>query len=477
MEQISKDIGKSNWSDIWVSKSDIVEYLRCPFRVFIAYSQGISMEELKRPEMIKALLEKGSKFEESVLAEIPFEEVESIDDVLNEQFILSAPVLFKNNELGIRGIPDLISTEKGKLYPIEIKNHRYLQNTDRLELAFYWSLLSPLRKGKPKPKGFVCLNTGEVVEVKLTEDDFASLMAIIESVREVKENGIEPIFADECKFCKLAKQCEEEIVAIGGLTLILGISHVRHSQLKSIGIHCIKDLAGCNPKTLHRKWYESCTSSPSLNQVRLMQIHAKSWVNRTPIELAKESHPVGKHFAVLDAEYESGQYIFLIGLIVISGKTKEYHQLFLDHPDQEKQLLKQFIQVLGDYPGLSLVTWSGTTADIPQLRSAWLRHGLSLTKFTNIEESHVDLAAYASRNFRFPTKSFRLGDMERYFGFKRKKNDIDGLLAPSLYASFIRSKSPKRKDSLRTKLLRYNKDDIESTLFILKSLKQLRDRS
>ena len=475
-EPIVKNIGNKRWPGIWVSKSDILEYLRCPFRVFLAHSQNISMDELKRPDMIRALMEKGTEFEESVLSEIPIKEDQSIDDAVKEKVIFAAPILILNNELGMKGIPDLIDTENGKLYPIEIKNRRSLRYTDSLELAFYWNLLSPLRKGKPKPKGFVHLNTGQVVEVRLTADDFIRLQVLIQSVREVKECGTEPAFTDECRFCKLAEQCEEEIVTVGGLTLISGVSRVRHAQLKSIGIHSLTALADCDPESLHRKWYRECVTSPSLNQVELMQLHAESWVNRIPIQLADEAHPVGKRFAVLDLEYESGQYIFLIGLIIVDGKTKKYHQLFSDHPNQEEKLLKQFIQFLVDNPDLTFVTWSGATADMPQLRRAWSRHGLPSTNLMSIEDRHVDLAAYASRNFRFPAKSFRLGDMERYFGFKRKKRDIDGFLVPSIYADYVRSRNESKKERLRTKLLQYNKDDVESTLFILDRLKELKNK-
>ncbi len=77
----TKSIGIGRWRDIWVSKSDVVEFLRCPFRVFVAYSKNIPMDELKKPEMIMALLEMGSRFENSVISRIQFKEAESIESV------------------------------------------------------------------------------------------------------------------------------------------------------------------------------------------------------------------------------------------------------------------------------------------------------------------------------------------------------------------------------------------------------------
>lgn len=170
--------------------------------------------------------------------------------------ILRAPIVIKNNSCGLRGITDLINVEKGKLYPIETKSHRALKDSDRLELAFYWRLLEPMRKGRPKPKGYVLLNTGEGVEVRLTRADFEELDSLIEQIREVKEYGTEPMICKECKFCRLQDECQLFVVETGGLTLVHGIAGIRQMQLESIGVKDIASLAEYDTGKLHQTWCE-----------------------------------------------------------------------------------------------------------------------------------------------------------------------------------------------------------------------------
>lgn len=473
MKPSIQNLGKRKWRGTWVSKSDVIEIIRCPFRVFIAHNQNIPMDQLKRTEVITALLEKGTRHEESIISKMPFQEAESLEDALYGEAILRAPVLIQNNDLGIRGIVDLINTENGKLYPIEIKNHRDLKDSDRLELAFYWRLLDPLRKGKPKPKGFVLLNTGETVEVTITREDFATLEYLIDEVRFIKEEGTDPAITKECKLCVLTEQCENAVISSGGLTLISGISSIRQSQLKSIGISDIAKLAECDTETLRHTWYTKYTNIPGTDQVRVMQTHAKAWITRTPIRFYDEPFPVGKRFAVLDLEYEPSIYVFLIGMIIVNGKSKEYHQFLAENPKEEKQIFKQFLQVLSDNPNITLVTWAGTTADMPQIREVWNVHGLSHEKLNSIEARHVDLAAYTKRNLRLPAKSFSLRDIERYFGYERSSDDVGGFQIPMLYNDYVKSRSPRKKAELRDILLTHNKEDIESTLHVLNELRTL----
>lgn len=471
-----KNLGRTRWKGTWVSKSDVVEFLRCPYRIFIAHSQNIHMAQLKRPELIKSLLQKGSKFEESIINQMPFQEVENIESVLDEEVILSAPLLIQNNKRGIRGIVDLIDVERGRLYPIEIKNHRDLQDSDRLELAFYWRLLEPLRKGKPKPKGYVLLNTGEITEVLLTKGDFEELDSIVVKIRLVKEYGTVPAICGECKFCLLKDECEVLVIERGGLTLVSGIGHIRQRQLESLGVRDLSILAAYDTEALHLAWYQNCSYAPGLQQVRVMQIHAQSWVRRAPICFNDEPFPIGRGFAILDLEYETSQFIYLVGLIIVNGKDRKYHQFFAEHPKQEKQVLVELVQILNENPKLTLVTWFGTSADMPQLRQAWRRQKLSLHKLDNIGKGHVDLGTYLKRNFRLPTKSFQLDDIERYFGYSRQDRDINGLLALTLYNEHLTLKNKRMKQEIRTRLLNYNREDLEATRLILDQSRSLANR-
>jgi len=478
-EFIARDIGKGTWKAApfksWVSKSDIIEFFRCEYRIFIAYKLDRQPVEFVDSEFIKSIIERGGDFEDSVISNLPFKEVESIDDVIDEQVIFRSTELMENHKLGIRGVVDLINTDKGKLYPIEIKSHKNLEESDRLELAFYWKLLQPLRKGNPIPKGYIWLNTGEIVEVVLSKEDFAKLDNIIQRVRFVKELGAEPIICGECKNCILKDECLSEVYRRRGLSLIHGIAGIRQRQLYELGIKDIHALAEADMMNLSLAWKELSPFAPGTLETKKMIIHAKSWTELRPIYFGKYSLPVNDEVIILDLEYDPLSPIWLVGLLVVNNKGVECHQFFAEDKSMEQEILINLIDLLGKYNNRQILTWYGLGADLPQLKTAWQKHRLPTSKLTDLLERHLDLYQLTLNNCRFPLKSFGLKEIGKHLGFVRKLDDIDGLVALSMYNEYlsIPKKNKEKRLAIKNDLLAYNREDLEATLFILNQLKSL----
>lgn len=457
----------------WVSKSDIVEFLRCEYRVFIAHKLDKRPVEFVDSEFIKAIIEQGSRFEGSIVSQIPFEEVGSIDDVIEEEVIFRSTEIIENHKLGIRGIVDLINIDKGKLYPIEIKSHKNLEESDRLELAFYWRLLQPIRKGKPIPKGFVLLNTGEIVEVVLNEEDFTKLKSLIEKVRLVKEIGCQPIICEECKTCILKDECLSEVYRKGGLSLIHGVASIRDRQLADLGIKNIRALAKADVKRLHLQWKELSPWAPGIDELNKMIIHAKSWLELRPIYFGKNPLPVSNKSIILDLEYDQLSHIWLVGLLVVNSKDDiECHQFFAENKSDERELLINLIDLLGKYSSYQVLTWYGLGADFPQLETAWQKYKLPIIKLVDLAGRHIDLYQFTINSCRFPLKSFGLKEVGKHLGFVRKLNDIDGLVALSMYNEYLDTpiKNKEKRLSIKNDLLAYNREDLEATFFTLNQL-------
>jgi len=478
-EFVVRDIGKGTWKAApfksWVSKSDIVALLRCEYRVFMAYKLDRQPVEFVDSEFIKSIIERGSHFEDSIISKLPFKEVESIDDVINEQVIFRSTELMENHKLGIRGVVDLINTDNGKLYPIEIKSHKNLEESDRLELAFYWKLLQPLRKGNPIPKGYVWLNTGEIVEVVLSKEDFAKLDNLIQRVRFVKELGAEPIICGECKNCILKDECLSEVYRRGGLSLIHGIASIRNRQLSDLGIKDIRALAEADVKGLYLEWKELSPWATGISELDKMIIHAKSWLELRPVYFGEYPLPVSDEIMILDLEYDPLSHIWLVGLLVVNNKEIECHQFFAEDASMEKETLVNLIDLLGRYNNHQILTWYGMGADIPQLRTAWQKHKLPTNKLVDLIGRHTDLYQFTLNSCRFPLKSFGLKEVGKHLGFVRKLDDIDGLVALSMYNQYldIPKKNKKKRLSIKNDLLAYNREDLEATLFTLNQLKSI----
>lgn len=478
-----RNIGVGTWPsgpfNAWVSKTELTQFLRCKYRVFVMHSRNLALDEVRDPRLVRSLLQKGKEFEDSLVCQMPFEEVANLESVMDRDVIFRSPELIQNHELGIRGIVDLIQVGKGKLYPVEIKYHRDVTQLDRLELAFYWRLLHPLRKGTPNRKGYLILNTGAVAEVILTDEDFNTLDNLIGEIRNLIEVGAEPIFCSECRYCNLYQnECLPQARERGGLTLIHGIAGIRQGELNSLGIKDTQAFASADAKELHRIWRQLTQYTPELDEIRRMQIHARSLIEGRPIYYGS-GVPVGDEVLILDLEYDNFVCIWLLGLLTSDGKATNYYQIFADKISEEKEALERFTELLEKHPTYHILTWDGLRADIPQLEAAWDRHALAPQKLEGLKQRHLDLYQFFLRNYRFPLASFSLKEVGAYLGFKRKHEGMDGLEAQMLYHQYLNMTKRRKQERARLKelLLEYNREDLEATLFVLTKLRLLASSS
>jgi predicted RecB family nuclease len=465
------DLGTGKWRRRWISKQDLVEYLRCKYRVFLSFSTGIPIPVMKETALLQLMIEKGLEFESGVVKDIQPREVhtrEAIEPLEKEAVVVQIPEIFRNHELGIQGIPDLINTEKGKFIPIEIKNHKEVTDTDELELAFYWLLLDPLRKKRTRPKGYIALNTGEVAEVKLTKEHLWDIEFYLDDLRKLSKTEVKPVLSSECKQCKLSRDCRDEVARSGGLSIIYNISYARERQFQDIGIDNISKLMQANEEEVNSKLIARFGNTPGVDEIRRMKCHASSISSGKPFFFGDKEQArniATSPFLVLDLEYDVEGLIWLVGVAIRTGKETTYQQYFAEKSnlDEERRILLSLINIIERRKSHRVFTYSGTSADIPQLRAAWLRQGLPGRPLSHLMERHVDAYQFVQRNFRFPMKSLGLDGMEDYLGIHRSSGISGGLEAVALYKRYVRTKD----NAIKEQLLDYNREDIDSTLEII----------
>lgn len=271
------NLGIGRWRRSWICKQDMIEYLRCKYRVFFSLSTGIPISDMKESALLQLMLEKGLEFESGVVEDVEPREVQSreaIEPLTKESLIIQSPKIFRNHDLGIQGIPDLIRTERGKFFPIEIKNHQQVTDSDKLELAFYWLLLGPLRKKRVKPKGYIILNTGDIIEVNLTSEHLYAVEFCLDDIRELVKSGTEPILSSECKYCTLNKHCREEVISKGSLSVIYNISYSRDRQFKDIGIDTISKLMLVDEEKVNSQLISRFGNIPGVEEIFRMKCNA-----------------------------------------------------------------------------------------------------------------------------------------------------------------------------------------------------------
>ena len=259
------------------------------------------------------------------------------------------------------------------------------------------------------------------------------------------------------------------------LTLVHGIAGTRQEELNSLGIKDMHALANADAAELHLAWQQLTRYAPGLDEIRKMQIHARSWQQRRPIYFGGSSIPVRNKVVVLDLEYDNFACIWLVGLLAPNIEATKCYQFFADERVDEKDILVKFIELVENYPTYQILTWDGLRADIPQLEAAWNRHKLPKQKLQSFRRRHLDLYNFFLHNWRFPLLSFGLKEIGRYLGFKRKYEDMDGLEAQMLYHQYLNmpENNKRQRSNIKQKLLEYNKEDLEATLYVLNQLQSL----
>ena len=476
------NLGKGHWKRQWIRKQDVINYLRCKYRFYLSFYEGIPMSELIDIIRLDPLFEKGISHESDVMTvskPIILHEKESIESLSSSNKLIKITEIMRNHELGIMGITDFIEIEKGKFIPVEAKSHKTVTYFDNIELAFYWYLLEPLRIKHVKPKGYIELSTGRREEVFLTENILLDLKIYLDEIRYLKNDKPEPRLIGECNnSCLLYEKCREIVAKSGNLTIINQISIARENQFHKIGINNILDLIRADETDINNKLISKFSSTPGKKEIFRMKCHASSIRAGKPSFFGDEKYLTSilkSPYLIFDLEYDSdnsSKIIWLAGVLVVT-KTKIIKKQFFSekaNKAEEKKVLASFINFLNKFPSHILITWSGKTADFPQLRSAWKRLRLDWSDLEKITANHLDLCEVLQNQFRFPFKSFTLDEMENNLNIKRKSNISGGREALELYRYYCRTKDDITKIQLKHDLKIYNLDDVNSTYSILQKI-------
>lgn len=476
------DIGQGQWAEgpdsSWVSKSDVTQFHRCAYKVYLSFTNHLAYNQFLTPEAMATLVQPGVQFEDQVIENPPsgakFEYVDSVREGLVREGVIKSRQLVRNHNLGYQGIADLIIANKGEFIPIEVKSHKKTKLSDRLELAFYWRLFEPLRNREMGPKGFLLLSDGSLQEVRLNNLDFWNLDNSVANVRKLRVEGTEPAIVPECKLCMFKEEHQRLVHQAQDVSLIRDVGSRRRLKLFELGIKKVGELAEADPHNLWAKWSRIDRSAPPVYTVRQMHAHAVAWVTGEPQYTGESAYPFLDRGILFDLEYESGQYVFLVGAEVFSDNQKpKLYQWLANREADERTILESFCQLLAEYPNHHVITWSGKSADIPQLKGAWIRCGLPDDLLADIVDRHIDAYQLAYENIRLPVPDFELSTVSEYFGHRRKHRNLSGMDIPYLFREYLRKETQSERNALRAKLLRHNKDDLNGLLRVWKGLQEI----
>ncbi|OOP63127.1 hypothetical protein BMF89_07515 [Arthrobacter sp. SRS-W-1-2016] len=464
----------------WVTKTELMTYVRCPYTYSLLYRGEIDRADLF-DEFVLELLAEGQAFHDQVDATAPGIELATAEQ-LDELFasgvtVLHPPVLF-NDDLRIYGMPDGIDPQGGAFWPIEYKSHKDVQPYDELELAFYWLLLSPRRtQGIDDPRGIVVLRRdGEPhpVEVAISSHRLAQVCGLLTEVRQARVSPVQPRLCG-CHVCSRVRRDEvlQSTIARRHVSLLFGVGPNYERLLSAVGVHDYLTLLSWNPADLAVELRQRGAPRCAASMIERWQHHARAYRDGKA-QAFGDPPPVGDAFIVVDLEYLTppfGERVWLAGAAVETGAgLTQIHQFWADDTDaEERKLLANLGHLLDAHPQLPVVTWSGCNADLPTTRKAAMRLGVDDPLASR---EHCDLFVWAQRSVRLPVPSLGLKGLADYFAVPHTSDVANGMQAQLLYRRSTDRTSDPEPDT-KQRLLDYNREDLDATLTVSRELKAL----
>ena len=226
--------------------------------------------------------------------------------------------------------------------------------------------------------------------------------------------------------------------------LMPGVGVKTAEKMEMAGIRTIEDVISVGEEELGK-----LLNMGSAN-ARKTVTKAKSIVGGKAIPQAELRIPKNRMMFV-DIETDLAQsYVWLISVCAEGGKRVK--QFYAQSPDQEKEILKEFLEYCERSSDRVLCYWAGTGFDERVIKCRMNRHRLDASRLG----SWFDLCLAVKRSVILPTRSYSVKSVGEYAGYLYRHSDLDGITVAMMYQSTI----GRRKPTLSKKLLEYGKDDV-----------------
>jgi predicted RecB family nuclease len=252
------------------------------------------------------------------------------------------------------------------------------------------------------------------------------------------------------------------------VTLIFGVGRTYASVLEAkCSIRTWKRLINCDEEEVSDIFRSVGYHMVTPAVVAKWKLHAQAYSTALPaLRVQPVPFPVGDAYLALDLEYDEASHVWLIGAYVVSGTDCTHILGWGDDDHQEKKALRTLMKVVTANAHLPVVTWSGTSADIPVLVKAGQRSRVNVEPLL---ERHVDLYTWVDANLRLPIPRFGLTEVAAYFGIPRVSAISGGLEAVTKYRRCVATGDV----ALREQLLDYNRDDLDCLVGVVHHLRAL----
>lgn len=456
----------------WLTKSDLTQFLRCR-QGFVLLRSGDVAESAAVGTSERAVIEAGTGFDRAARSEAtPIVDDDgkpvAIADLFATDTFVLTDHLFVNRDLRFRGIPDGVSMASGELQPLEIKHRTQHQLSDLFELAFYWLLLEPYRLvPRADPVGWLQLADGAggrsaPIRLDIPAEVLAEVREVATRARSALTDGVEQFWCD-CTVCRQYPRPQNPAARrTAPVRVISGIGPSTGAALVVGGVNTVGQLADLSREDIRSALAPSRRRRPSDDTIDGWREHARVFIANSSKLTSGQHDSLPGRFIAFDLEYQSYApwVVWLLCAHAVGVEGPHRITAFADETGQGA-LIAEFAGFLAKYPDLPVVTWGGTSADLPALTRVIEHYPMpesfdAAAFLETLESRHLDLHQWAKKALFLPITRRGVKEVAEYFGLAIDTDVGGGMMADSLWRTYRETGDGVLKD----RLIAYNRSDV-----------------
>jgi predicted RecB family nuclease len=333
--------------------------------------------------------------------------------------------------------------------PIRVCRHLQPSSAVRLLLAFDALVLGRLQGLSPDDGVIICGPMFRRIRVRL-QTHLESLAGILVRLRRQIASVSEPLLAlnRHCDLCEFKQRCRAKAVEADNLTLLRGMTSKEMARHNSKGIFTVNQLSYTfRAKRPAKRQKPRFPHSYALQALALREnkvhVHGDPSLTLSPTQV----------YLDIEGLPDRGFY-YLIGALVVTDESLESHSFWADDESQQMMIFAQLSELLTATSGGKVFYYGNYDVNavrrmlprVPEHCQTAVR--AILTSGTNI------LSIVRSRVY-FPTTSNSLKEIAAFLGFRWTNVEASGLESVVWREQW----EDTRDQTLKTKLLQYNRDD------------------
>ncbi|MDH6058974.1 TM0106 family RecB-like putative nuclease [Chrysosporum bergii ANA360D] len=364
--------------------------------------------------------------------------------------------------------PDLLIKQPGQsrfghwMYvPVNIELGKRPKQEYQVVIAFHAQVLAKIQDIPPETAGLILRTKDKQYTVDLSKwiPQMQNILSELIQVLELPQPPEIFISRQKCNLCHWYSQCYSIAQSQQHLSLLPGVTPIRHSQLQALSINSLETLAHTNSLIL-----ESLPGFDPAVAAKLI-VQAQSVLQKQPLVLPHAlprrevtfTAPVELYFDIeaqpdLDLDY-------LLGVLVVDkqAKTEQFYSFMAETPEQEELIWKQFLDLVWQYPQAPIYHFCVYEFDtIKRLAKVYHTPNSLVNPVLN---RLVDVYEQLIKSVALPIESYALKAIARWLGFEWREKEASGAKCIYWYDQWLETGDR----NLLQLIQRYNEDDCRAT--------------